>query len=67
MTGRAVIVDVILEFDVAHQSDEGLVAAVLKLAGALAGRATQTGPLERFTPGLHTSRLVGTSPGCPAR
>jgi hypothetical protein len=23
--------------------------------------------LERFTPALHTIRLVGTSPGCPAR
>ena len=44
-TGRAVVVGAILEFDVAHQAHEGLVAAVLELARALAGRATQTGPL----------------------
>jgi thiamine biosynthesis lipoprotein len=48
---------------------EGMAVTLNSIAqGFAADRAAAVlRELERFTPALHTSRLVGTSPGCPAR
>ncbi len=45
MAGRAVVIGALVEHDLTHQADEGLVPAVLEFARTVAGRAAHAGPL----------------------